>query len=62
LSKHTACQILDFFHASEYVTKVAEAIYPNKNKRSKWLSGHWFSLIESLLTLKISMLYKLDIE
>ena len=38
LSKHTACQILDFFHASEYVTKVAEAIYPNKEKRSKWLS------------------------
>ncbi|MCK5520562.1 MAG: ISKra4 family transposase [Candidatus Marinimicrobia bacterium] len=39
LSKHTNYQILDFFHASEYVTKVAEAVYSrNKEKRSKWLS------------------------
>jgi len=38
LSKHTKCQILDFFHASEYVTKVADIIYSNKVKRSKWLT------------------------
>lgn len=38
LERHTNCQVLDFFHASEYVTKVAEAIYNNKIKRTKWLS------------------------
>ena len=38
LSKHTKCQILDFFHASEYVTTVADVIYSNKVKRSKWLT------------------------
>lgn len=38
LSKYTKCQILDFFHASEYVTKVADAIFSNKVKRSKWLT------------------------
>ena len=38
LSKYTKCQILDFFHASEYVTKVADAIFSNRVKRSKWLT------------------------
>jgi len=38
LSKHTKCQILDFFHASEYVTNVADVVYSNKVKRKKWLT------------------------
>jgi len=38
LSKYTTCQILDFYHASEYVTKVADAVYSNKVKRAKWLT------------------------
>ena len=38
LSKHTECEILDFFHASEYVTKVADVIWRAKAKRSKWLT------------------------
>ena len=37
LSKHTEYQILDFFHASEYITKIADIIYRSKEKRSKWL-------------------------
>ena len=39
LSKHTGHQILDFFHASEYVTKVSEAVYNNKERRSEWLTN-----------------------
>lgn len=39
LSKHTEYEILDFFHASEYVTKVAEAVYNNKVKREEWLTN-----------------------
>ncbi len=38
LLKHTKCQILDFFHASKYVTKVADIIYSNKVRRTKWLT------------------------
>lgn len=44
LSKHTKCQILDYFHASEYVTKVADVIYSNKVKRKKWLTDSWHKL------------------
>ncbi len=38
LSKHTKCQILDFFHASEYITKVADAVYRKREQRTKWLA------------------------
>jgi hypothetical protein len=38
LKPHTNDQILDFWHASEYLTKVADAIYPkDKDMRSQWL-------------------------
>jgi hypothetical protein len=38
LKPYTDEQVLDFWHASEYLTKVADAIYPkNKNMRSEWL-------------------------
>ncbi len=39
LSTHTDCQILDFFHASEYVTKVADIVFRDKEKRSEWLKN-----------------------
>ena len=38
LSKHTTTQVLDFFHASEYVAKVAEAIYSNKEKKALFMT------------------------
>lgn len=38
LDKHTSIQTLDFFHASEYLTKVADAIYIKKSEeRHIWL-------------------------
>lgn len=40
LNRHTDEQILDFWHASEYLTKAADAIYNDKkqaNKRKEWL-------------------------
>lgn len=38
LSQHTDEQILDFWHASEYLGAVAEAIFPrDKAKREEWL-------------------------
>jgi hypothetical protein len=38
LKLHTDEQILDFWHATEYLTKVAEAVYPrDKMKRKEWM-------------------------
>ena len=40
LDKHTECQILDFFHATEYLSDVARAVYPSpmlEGKRKDWL-------------------------
>jgi len=38
LDKHTSIQTLDFFHASEYLTKVADAVFARKsNERHIWL-------------------------
>jgi hypothetical protein len=39
LSNHSECQILDFYHASEYVTKVADIIFRDKAKREEWLTN-----------------------
>jgi hypothetical protein len=41
LNKHTECQILDFYHATEYLTDVARAVHPGpklEGKRKDWLS------------------------
>jgi hypothetical protein len=38
LARHTTCQILDFFHVSEYVTTVADILYCNTVKRAQWLA------------------------
>jgi hypothetical protein len=36
LEKHTNCQILDFYHASEYVTLASESIHRFKPEREEW--------------------------
>lgn len=41
LKKHTGQQMLDFYHATEYLAKVAHAAYPQKTgkpERQQWLS------------------------
>jgi hypothetical protein len=39
LTKHTNLQILDFYHATEYLTKAADAIFGRRNEsRAHWLS------------------------
>jgi hypothetical protein len=38
LKKHTDTQTVDFFHATEYLTKVADAVFPRKPKdRKTWM-------------------------
>lgn len=40
LNKHTDCQFLDFYHASEYLSSVGRVLYPNKNQsqeREGWI-------------------------
>jgi hypothetical protein len=40
LEQHTNCQLLDFFHATEYLADVAQAAFPGKTdkpKREAWL-------------------------
>ena len=37
LQSHVDIQVLDFFHASEYLTKVSYAAFKNKDEREAWL-------------------------
>jgi hypothetical protein len=37
LKKHTDRQLLDFYHASEYLTKVADSVFKDKAERKAWL-------------------------
>ena len=38
LQKHTRHQILDFYHATEYLAAASHAVYPmQENKRKDWL-------------------------
>lgn len=42
LEKHTQIQVLDFFHATEYLTKVADAAFQKKSaagERANWLES-----------------------
>jgi quinol monooxygenase YgiN len=39
LEKHTSRQTLDFYHASEYLTKASEAIIQNNQQRKEWLKN-----------------------
>jgi hypothetical protein len=39
LTKHTQCQILDFYHAAEYLTQVADAQFARDSRaRKQWLN------------------------
>jgi hypothetical protein len=43
LEQHTDRQLIDFFHATEYVGKIAQATYPQRqaaSKRSQWQHAH----------------------
>ena len=43
LEQHTDRQLIDFFHATEYVGKIAQATYPQRQaagKRSQWQQEH----------------------
>jgi hypothetical protein len=47
LEQHTQRQLIDFFHASEYVGKLAQARYPQRNaetKRAHWQHEHCHQL------------------
>jgi len=45
LEQHTDTQVLDFYHASQYLKGVAKVIYPRcKNKREAWLKEHCHNL------------------
>ena len=45
LKQHTSAQILDFYHASEYLAGAAEALFPtSKSKRHHWLEDRLHSL------------------
>lgn len=46
LEKHTSKQILDFYHTTEYVTKVANVLFGTKKNevRTKWLKDECHSL------------------
>lgn len=36
LEQHTSVQVLDFYHATEYINKVAEAAFVDEVERKKW--------------------------
>ena len=43
LEQHTKRQLIDFFHATEYVGKIAQALYPQRHaegKRLRWQHEH----------------------
>lgn len=59
LEKHTSCQLLDFFHVTEYLAHVSHAAYPKKKdkiKRDIWLHErcsklkHTTGFVETLIT------------
>jgi len=59
LEKHTSCQLLDFFHVTEYLGDVSHAAYPKKKDKAKrdiWLKErcstlkHTPGFVEMLIT------------
>lgn len=38
LEQHTEAQVLDFYHASEYVAQVGKAVFKKKSERIPWLN------------------------
>ncbi|WP_422447687.1 hypothetical protein [Endozoicomonas sp. ALB091] len=57
LTEHTSAQILNFYHASEYLAGAAEALFPDSKARRKlWLEDrlhnlkHTFGAARKILT------------
>jgi hypothetical protein len=56
LEKHTGKQTLDFYHATEYLTDVADRVFPNPIQRKLWLDDrchqlkHTQNAAQSILT------------
>lgn len=44
LEKHTDKQTLDFYHATEYLTKVAECVFSDSAERKEWLDNRCHDL------------------
>ncbi|MCI0565436.1 MAG: ISKra4 family transposase [Nitrososphaera sp.] len=45
LEPHTTVQILDFYHAAEYITKASYAAHPrNEGQREQWVENHCHDL------------------
>ena len=44
LEKHTHSQVLDFYHASEYVTKAAEVLTDQEDEKGDWLEEQCYKL------------------
>jgi len=44
LEEHTEKQVLDFYHATEYLTKVADSIFSSLKKRNDWLDNRCHEL------------------
>jgi len=45
LEQHTTVQILDFYHAAEYITKASFAAHPrNETERERWVEDHCHDL------------------
>jgi hypothetical protein len=56
LEKYTTKQTLDFYHAAEYLTEVADAIFVSQTERKQWLNDrchelkHTYGAAEMILT------------
>lgn len=52
LEKYTTVQITDFYHSTEYLANVSEAIFPKKQEkeRREWLENHCHDLKHSIDT------------
>lgn len=48
LKKHTDVQVLDYYHASEYVTTVANSIFRSEDKRKLWLTDSCHKLMHEV--------------
>jgi hypothetical protein len=44
LEKHTNKQTLDFYHATEYLTDVADNLFTNPIERKRWLDDRCHQL------------------
>jgi hypothetical protein len=76
LSRHTDLQILDFYHASEYLTKASFAVHPrDEDERERWLeaachdlkhkhraAARLLRLMQETATTKLSAKHRTDLQ